>query len=478
MTGQAAGPDQPLEGMGGTGPTPASPDRRRLVTAAVLLSIPILGLALLIARPELDKEWRHQPSHFWLVLTAAAINVALAYGTGAAARRRGDARVFLVSLAFLAAAGFLALHALVTPGVLLAAPNAGFIIATPIGLAVASLFAAASSADLGEQRAQALMRHSGLIQWSLIAVMAAWAVASLVHLRPLDDATVAERASGALAVMAVAAVILYLVAVVRYLRVARQGTSSLPLSFAAAFTLLAEAMVAVTLGRDWHVSWWEWHVLMLAAFVVVAVSAQRSWREERWVGLYLPDTASAQRDVSVVFADLQGFTAFSERHTPQQVSAMLNAYFSEAIPHVVERFGGEIDRLVGDAIMATFNTRGDQPDHAQRAAGAALAIQEATGAVAAEHPEWPRFRAGVNTGEVAVGVLGTVGGRTFTVIGDAVNVAARIEGRATVGEVAVSAATLRQLSGARVEPMGLLEVTGRSDPVDVYRLISLDASTP
>ena len=110
-------------------------------------------------------------------------------------------------------------------------------------------------------------------------------------------------------------------------------------------------MVAVTLGRDWHVSWWEWHVLMLAAFVVVAVSAQRSWREERWVGLYLPDTASAQRDVSVVFADLQGFTAFSERHTPQQVSAMLNAYFSEAIPHVVERFGGEIDRLVGDAIM-------------------------------------------------------------------------------------------------------------------------------
>jgi class 3 adenylate cyclase len=192
------------------------------------------------------------------------------------------------------------------------------------------------------------------------------------------------------------------------------------------------------------------------------------------VGLYLPDTASAQREISVVFADLQGFTGFSERHTPQQVSEMLNAYFSEAIPHVVKRFGGEVDRLVGDAMMVTFNTRGDQPDHAQRAAGAALAIQEATGAVAAENPGWPRFRAGVNSGEVAVGVLGTTGGRTFTAVGDAVNVAARIEGTAAVGEVAVSAATLRQLSGARVEPMGLIDVAGRSDPVDVYRLVAIE----
>jgi adenylate cyclase len=475
MTGQATGPDQPHEDMGGTGPAVGAPDHRRLVTAGVLLLIPLLGLALLMALPELDKEWRHQPSHFWLVLSAAAINVALAYGTGAAARRRGDARVFLVSLAFLAAAGFLALHALVTPGVLLDSPNAGFIIATPIGLAVASVFAAASSADLGEQRARALMRHSGLIQWSLIAVMGAWAVVSLARFSPLDDATAPERASGVLAVMAAAAVILYLVAVVRYLRVYRDQVSSLPLSLAAAFTLLAEAMVAVTLGRDWHASWWEWHLLMLAAFVVVAVSAQRSWREERWVGLYLPDTASAEREISVMFADLQGFTGFSERHTPQEVSAMLNAYYSEAIPPVVRRFGGEIDRLVGDAMMVTFNTRGDQPDHAQRAGGAALAIQAATGAVAAEHPGWPRFRAGVNTGEVAVGVLGTAGGRTFTAVGDAVNVAARIEGKAAVGEVAVSAATLRQLTGARVESMGLIDVAGRSDPVDVYRLVSLDA---
>ncbi len=473
MTGSPASPDEPFPAAGGAGPY-AEVDRGRLIFTAFLLLLPLVGLVLLIAMPRLDAEWRHQPSHFWLVLSAAAVNVALAYGTGAAARRRGDARVFLVSLAFLSSAGFLGLHALATPGVLLDAPNAGFTIATPIGLALASVFAVASSADLDLRRSQAVMRHSGLIQWTLIAVMVAWAVASLTRFGPLDDPTVTERASGALVVMAVGSVALYLVAVVRYLRIPHHGASSLPLSLAAAFTLLAEAMVAVVLGRDWHVSWWEWHLLMLAAFVLVAVAAQRSWRDERWVGLYLPETASAQREISVVFADLAGFTAYSETHTPQQVSAMLNAYYTEAIPPVVKRFGGEVDRLVGDALMATFNSRGDQPDHAQRAAGAALAIQEATGALAARFPDWPRFRAGVNSGEVAVGVLGTTGGRTFTAVGDAVNVAARIEGLAPVGQVAISTETLRRLTGAHVEPMGAFEVKGRSDHVEAFRLVSLE----
>jgi class 3 adenylate cyclase len=212
---------------------------------------------------------------------------------------------------------------------------------------------------------------------------------------------------------------------------------------------------------------------MLLAFVVVAVTAQRSWPEERWVGLYLPVTASSRRDVSVLFADLQGFTSFSERHTPQQVTAMLNAYFTEAVPQVVRRGGGVVDRFIGDAMMATFNTKGDQPDHAARATGAALAIQEVTGALADQHPEWPRFRVGVNSGPAAVGVLGTAGGRTFTVIGDVVNVAARLESHAPVGGVAVAADTLQRLPGARAAPLGTLHVKGRAAPVDAYRILSL-----
>src|SRR6201989_1194485 len=86
---------------------------------AVVLAVPMAGFWLLLAAPSLDGHWEQHPAHFWLVLGAAAINASLALATGDAARQRGDARLFLVSLAFLSAAGFLGLHALATPGVLL-----------------------------------------------------------------------------------------------------------------------------------------------------------------------------------------------------------------------------------------------------------------------------------------------------------------------------------------------------------------------
>ena len=115
----------------------------------LLLALPVIGLLLLFVRPELDMRWEHHPSHFWLVLLTAAGSVALAYITNVVATRQRDARLVLVSLAFLASAGFLGLHALATPGVLLGTPNAGFVLATPVGLFIASLFAAASVTTLG-----------------------------------------------------------------------------------------------------------------------------------------------------------------------------------------------------------------------------------------------------------------------------------------------------------------------------------------
>lgn len=442
--------------------------------AAVLLVAPIAGLVVVLARPEWDVTWQHHRAHFWLVLGAAAISAALAYATGTAARRRNDARVFLVSLAFLAAAGFLGLHALATPGVLLDGSNAGFALATPVGLLVAAVFAAASATEPAGGRAHAVMRRSALIRGALLTVMVLWGAASVGGLAPLDDPAPPERASGPLVWLAVAALLLYLFAVVKYLRLpSHPGSVTLLLAMASAFVLLAEASVAVALGRNWHASWWEWHLLMLAAFALVAVSAQRQWYEERFAGLYLGDTARATREVSILFADLQGFTSFSERTRPQDVSEMLNAYFTSAIPPVVERFGGTVDRLVGDALMVTFNRDGGQPDHARRAAAAGLAIQEVTAAVADAHPGWPRFRVGVNTGEVAVGILGTAGGRTFTVIGDAVNLAARLESAAPVGGVLIGAETARQLAGARTERVEGLEVKGKTGVVEAYRLLGI-----
>jgi adenylate cyclase len=448
--------------------------QRRPVLLVVALALPMIGLALLIAQPQLDVAWQHHPAHFWLVLAAGAVSVALAYATGSAARRRHDARVFLVSLAFLAAAGFLGLHALATPGVLLPGQNAGFTLATPVGLLVASVFAAASSVELHHDQAVTVMRRAVLLRWLLIAVMAGWAVVSLVELPPLDGVAPPERASGPLLVLAIAGCALYVAAVVRYLRLARRARSAtLLVAMASAFVLLAEAEVAVAISRNWHASWWLWHVLMLAAFVVVAVTAQREWHEERFAELYLDETAQGTREISVLFADLQGFTTFSEAHEPHEVSVMLNEYFTVAVPPVVEQYGGRVDRLVGDALMVTFNTVGDQPDHAERAARAALAIQETTGRIAAAHPGWPRFRVGVNTGEATVGLLGTAGGRTYTVVGDAVNLASRLEGTAPVGGVAIGPETARRLPDARTEALGPIQVKGKSEAVEVFRLIDL-----
>ena len=104
----------------------------------------LAGLMLLLLRPGLDLELRNNPTHFWLVVIVSVLAVLLGLVMGEAARKRRDLRVFLVSLAFIASAGFLALHALATPGVLLAGPNAGFDVAMPIGLFVGSCFAAAS----------------------------------------------------------------------------------------------------------------------------------------------------------------------------------------------------------------------------------------------------------------------------------------------------------------------------------------------
>src|SRR5215468_4045520 len=84
------------------------------LTGLVLL-IPLAGLILLLQDPTLNVHWEHHPAHFWLVFLTALLSAILAYLTGAAAVRRGDARVLLVSLAFLSAAGFLGLHALATP---------------------------------------------------------------------------------------------------------------------------------------------------------------------------------------------------------------------------------------------------------------------------------------------------------------------------------------------------------------------------
>ena len=153
---------------------------------------------------------------------------------------------------------------------------------------------------------------------------------------------------------------------------------------------------------------------------------------------------------------------------------MLNAYFGAIIP-LMERLGGEVHQVVGDEVMVIFNKAGGQPDHAAIAARAAQALQQEAVAVAADHPDWPRFRAGVNSGEVLAGVVGgSRGHRKHGVVGDTVNLAARLQAEAPVGEVVLGGETLRRLPpSAVVDRLPELHVKGKAEPVEAYVLRSL-----
>ena len=509
------------------------------------LAVPVAGLVLLLVRPETDFHWEHHPAHFWLVLVAALVSVVLGYLAGEAARRLDDARLFLVSLSFITSAGFLGLHALATPGVLLEKPNTGFVVATPVGLAIASGFAAASALDLSPGASAAVMRRQWLLRGAVFAVLAVWAVYSLAELPPLDRALTPKEDNGPLYVLGAVGLPLYAFAAVRYVQLYRRRPAAMPLAVAAAFTLLAEAMLAIALGRAWHASWWEWHVLMAVAFGIVAVAARVEYRRRRsaaavFKDLYLEHTADfvdrryaealskavdsgeldeqfseeesrllehaagevrrldelfspylspqllarlreepgaaelggEERDVSVLFADLEGFTAFSERSSPPEVVAMLNAYWGKVVP-VVAAEDGMIERFAGDAVMVVFNAASDQPDHARRAARAALGFVKASEEVAAGNPDWPRFRVGVNSGPAVIGNIGAAERRSFTAIGDTTNLAARLQTAAEPGRVVVGALTAAALAGAELEPIGPLELKGKSEPVEAFLLIRL-----
>jgi adenylate cyclase len=444
----------------------------RLAGWALLLALPVAGLWVLLVAPRLDVVWENHPGHFWLILAAAAINGVLAYATGEAARRRGDSRLFLISLAFLTSAGFLGMHALATPGVLLEGKNTGFVIATPVGLLAAGALAALSARAGGTD-----IRRLRPLRSVILVCLVAWAAWSLTSLPPLDRELPTEVGSPPLIALASVGFLLYGYAAARYTEVWRARRRLLPAAVVTAFALLAEAMLAIAFSRNWHATWWEWHLLMLIAFGLVGYAARRQWHEERFSDLYLDEIRGSIREVSVLFADLQGFTAFAEQVGSDEVQRMLNEYFETAVPLVAGEHGGEVDKLIGDAIMVTFNTHGDQPDHPERAALAGLALQRETGRIRDRHPEWPHFRVGINTGEASVGLLGAEGGRGFTVVGDTVNLASRLEGQARAGEVVIGAATRERLPRAfEVEPIGDLEVKGKEQPVAAFVLRRLPAN--
>jgi class 3 adenylate cyclase len=691
----------------------AAPRRAALRVAVWVfhLALPLLGLWLLLAQPQLDARWQHQGGHFALVVSVAAVNVALGARMSEVSRRRGDARLFLVSLVFLSSAGFLLLHALATPTVVLEGRNAGFSIATPVGLLLAAGFAAVSALELTPERAAGVLRRQGLLRGGLVLLMVAWAAVSLLGLPPLEVAPAEEATRVELELLAALGVALYAFAALRYWRLHRRRPSVMLVAVITAFALLAEALVAVSVTRSWHASWWEWHLLMAFAFAFVAYSAQVQYaREGSWSslfrGIYLQETVEqlrrehrealealvtaiqrqggdgpqpvarvvadlaarfdltegqahvleqaaealvaereqirrlqalvavgtssrvivderellergvelsgtamrpdaiqvglvegerlvfpaslragdgepaaggdepsaaalrslepveepaggggrlvlpltvkdrpagvldvrrahggfADRDrwllralasqlsiglenarlyrqldglfrqymardvatalladpsqarlggevaeVTVLFADLRGFTPFSEQAPPERVVAMLNEYFGRAVPVILAN-GGSVTQFVGDAVMALFNAPTRQPDHALRAARAALGVQRAIEDAAVREPGWPLFRIGVNTGPALVGNIGSDELRSFTAIGDTVNLAARLEELAGTGQVVIGPGTYAAIAAVAVaHRLEEIEVRGMRRRVTPWVLDGLRA---
>jgi hypothetical protein len=172
---------------------PAQVARRRgavlVIAWVVAAALPLVGLISLLLREQLDLNWSNHRAHFTIFLGVGVGVFALALAAGGAAKRRGDARVLLISLAFLATGGFLGLHALGTAGVLFTHEYAGFKVANPIGLALAAVFALASAfVDLRPSFAPAVVGRRAALRRTVLAAMAAWFAWTMVELPPLRQA--------------------------------------------------------------------------------------------------------------------------------------------------------------------------------------------------------------------------------------------------------------------------------------------------
>ena len=184
----------------------------------------------------------------------------------------------------------------------------------------------------------------------------------------------------------------------------------------------------------------------------------------------LPSLAGERRQVTVLFADISGFTALAETMDPEEVRQVMNACFAQLVP-VVEAYGGTIDKFIGDAIMALFGAPIAHENDAERAVRAALAMMEALRAFNATHGTSLGLHCGLNTGLVIAGEIGTRTRHDYSVMGDAVNLAARLEDASERGQIFVGPETYRLTHMLfTFEPLTPMRLKGKTAPVPVYQV--------
>jgi adenylate cyclase len=184
-----------------------------------------------------------------------------------------------------------------------------------------------------------------------------------------------------------------------------------------------------------------------------------------------------RRQVTVLFCDLRGFTPLSERLNPEQVVSLLNEFYTLAIESTFLH-DGTLDKFMGDAVMAVFGAPIPHPDHALRAVKTALVMRQRFEAFNADRArrgeETIGAGIGVSVGEVVAGTVGTEDRMEYTVIGDSVNLAARLEANAKAGQILISDRTWELVRDhVEARPLGPIRVKGKEEEVEVYELVDL-----
>jgi len=181
------------------------------------------------------------------------------------------------------------------------------------------------------------------------------------------------------------------------------------------------------------------------------------------------------QEVTVLFADLEGFTSVSEFAEPEKLLSVLNSYHT-LIVSIIQRYGGTVDKFIGDGVMALYNTPLLQEDHAERAVKTAVYIREALPDFYKQfEPAYQmRVNFGIHSGLAVVGNVGTPQIMDFTAVGDTVNLAARLQDLCSEGQILVSRATYDQVADRiKARPVGYLDVKGRKEPVMAYTVLEL-----
>ena len=213
----------------------------------------------------------------------------------------------------------------------------------------------------------------------------------------------------------------------------------------------------------------------LASSFYISEGARRA-AEERAAAGDITAVRADEREMAVLFSDLVGFTQMSSKLSPREVIELLNDYFDVMCP-IVKSEHGDIDKFIGDAIMAVFDLGPGWDEPAERAVRAAVAMQGSMDDFNRGRPVQLKMRIGINTGPLVRGDLGSrVVRRDYTVIGDTVNRANRYEARAPHGGVLVSQSTYDKLKDlVTVEEVHGLELKGVTEPVTAYSVLAIAA---